>query len=160
MQADQRERMARLHILNTLLPLLTGNDLYLAREIERAINFSATGDPEITGPEEDFNHALLQLLEKYLIQDHDFGFFHWNAFSRQHPFDPLWARNEIIAGLKQIAGFPRALFLGTGLRKAIQGERKKWNAKLDTEYEEAVEFLRRLAAHWTTDHSNLTLIIM
>lgn len=160
MPADQRERMARLHILNTLLPLLTGNDLYLAREIERAINFSATGDTETCGANEDFNDALLQLMEKYLTQDRDFGFFHWDAFSRQSPFDPLWARNEIIAGLKQIAGFPRALFLGTGLRKAIQGGRKKWNAKLDIEYEETVEYLRQLAAYWTTGNSNLTLIIM
>lgn len=160
MQADQRERMARLHILNTLFPLLTGNDLYLAREIERAINFSATGDPEVCGAEEDFNDALVQLLEKYLSRDHRFGFFHWDAFSGQRPFDPLWAREEIIAGLKQIAGFPRALFLGTGLRKAIQGNRKKWNAGLDAEYEEAVEYMRRLAVHWTTGSSNLTLIIM
>ncbi len=160
MQADRRERMARLHILNTLFPLLTGNDLYLAREIERAINFSATGDPEIGGANEDFNQALVRLLEKYLTRDRNFGFFHWDAFSGQCPFNPLWAREEIVAGLKQIAGYPRALFLGTGLRKAIQGRRKKWNSKLDAEYEEAVEYLRRLAAHWTTGNSELTLIIM
>ncbi|MBC9888858.1 MAG: hypothetical protein F7B06_03190 [Opitutae bacterium] len=160
MHADQRERMARLHILNTLFPLLTGNDLYQAREIERAINFSATGDPEICGANEEFNDALIQLLEKYLTRDHNFGFYDWDAFSGKCPFDPLWAREEIIAGLKQIAGFPLALFLGTGLRKAIQGRRKKWSAKLDVEYEEAVEYLRRLAAHWTTGNSNLTLIIM
>ena len=54
MRAEQRERITRLHLLNTLFPLLTGKDLYLAQQIERAINFSSTGDPENCGASAGF----------------------------------------------------------------------------------------------------------
>ncbi|MCZ6674001.1 MAG: hypothetical protein O7C75_13805, partial [Verrucomicrobia bacterium] len=135
MKADQRDRITRLHLLNTLFPLLTGEDLYLARHIEQTINFAATGDPDNPGQPEEFNEALVQLLEKYMTHDQQFGFYHWEASLGDRPFDPLWAREEVITGLKQIAGFPKAMFFGTGLRASIQGQRKRWNAKLDREYE-------------------------
>ena len=160
MKADQRDRITRLHLLNTLFPLLTGEDLYLAKQIEQTINFTSTGDPEEPGHHDHFNDALVQLLEKYLTRDQDFGFYHWEAYLENRPFDPLWAREEIILGLKQIAGFERAMFFGTGLRLSIQGSRKRWNARLDREYEEAVEYIRELAAYWTTKNSQLTLILL
>ncbi|MDA0349747.1 MAG: hypothetical protein O3C43_21620 [Verrucomicrobia bacterium] len=160
MKADQRDRITRLHLLNTLFPLLTGQDLYLARHIEQTINFAATGDIEDPGQPEAFNQALVQLLEKYLTRDQNFGFYHWEAFLNDRPFDPLWAREEIISGLKQIAGFPKAMFIGTGLRSAIQGQHNNWPSKLDHEYEEAVGYLRELAAYWTTKNTELTLILL
>ena len=160
MKADQRDRITRLHLLNTLFPLLTGQDLYLARHIEQTINFAATGDPEDPGQPEAFNKALVQLLEKYLTRDQNFGFYHWEASSDGRSFDPLWAREEIISGLKQIAGFPKAMFIGTGLRAAIQGRNQNWPAKLDQEYEEAVAYFRELAAYWTTKNAELTLILL
>jgi hypothetical protein len=160
MEADQRDRITRLHLLNTLFPLLTGQDLSMARHIEQTINFAATGDIEDPGEPEAFNKALVQLLEKYLTRDQNFGFYHWEASPDRRSFDPLWAREEIISGLKQIAGFPKAMFIGTGLRAAIQGQHQNWSAKLDKEYEEAVGYLRKLAAYWTTKNADLTLILL
>jgi hypothetical protein len=158
-KADQRDQITRLHLLNTLFPLLTGEDLYLAKQIEHTINFAATGNPEQAGDTEDFNDALIQLLEKYLTQDQNFGFFHWEAATQDCGWDPLWAREEIITGLKQVAGFKKAMFFGTGLRAAIQGQQLSWTPKLDQEYEEAVAFVRDLAAYWSTKNSQLTVVL-
>ncbi len=160
MKADQRDQITRLHLLNTLFPLLTGEDLYLAKQIERTINFASTGNPEEPGNQEHFNDALIQLLEKYLTQEQNFGFHHWEASTQELGWGPLWAREEIIAGLKSIAGFKKAMFFGTGLRASIQGKQLHWTAKLDQEYEEAVEFIRELAAYWSTKNSQLTVILL
>ena len=160
MKADQRDRLTRLHLLNTLFPLLTGEDLYLAQQIEYTINFASTGDPEEPGNEEHFNEALIQLLEKYLTRDQNFGFYHWDASLNGAPWDPLWAREEVIRGLKQISGFAKAMFIGTGLRSSVQGHRRTWNTRLDKEYEQAVEYIRDLAAYWTTKNAKLTLILL
>ncbi len=160
MKADQRDRITRLHLLNTLFPLLTGEDLYLAKQIEQTINFASTGDPEQPGNPDHFNNALVQLLEKYLTREQDFGFYHWEAFLENRHFDPLWARQEVISGFKQLAGFQNAMFFGTGLRLSIQGKSNRWTTKLDREYEEAVEYIRELAAYWTTKNSKLTLILL
>lgn len=160
MKAEQRDRITRLHLLNTLFPLLTGEDLYLAKQIEHTINFASTGDPEEPGNQDHFNDALVQLLEKYLTRDQNFGFFHWEASLNEPRWDPLWARAEIISGLKSIAGFKRSMFFGTGLRMAIQGNQLNWTPKLDQEYEESVAFIRDLATYWTTQNSQLTLILL
>ena len=160
MKADKKERITRLLLLNTLFPLLTGADLYLAKHIEQTINFASTGDPENPGEPEDFNKALVQLLEKYLTRDQNFGFYHWEAGLDERPFAPLWAREEIIYGLKQISGFPKAMFFGTGLRAAIQGSQEKCTPALYRDYEEAVSYIRNLAAHWTTKNTELTLILL
>ena len=160
MKADQRDRITRLHLLNTLFPLLTGEDLYLAKHIEQTINFASTGDPDSPGRPDAFNEALIRLIKKYLTRDQNFGFFHWEANLEGRSFDPLWAREEVIGGLKQIAGFPKAMFFGTGLRTSVQGNSKKWTARLDQEYEEAVEYIRDLAAYWTTQNAELTLILL
>jgi hypothetical protein len=158
-KADQRDRITRLHLLNTLFPLLTGEDLYLAKQIEHTINFASTGDPEEPGNSDHFNAALVQLLEKYLTRDQNFGFYHWEAFLNNRAWDPLWAREEIIGGLKQIAGFQKSMFFGTGLRASIQYRNKTWTPRLDREYEEAVQYIRDLAAYWSTKNSKLTLIL-
>ena len=160
MKADQRDRITRLHLLNSLFPLLTGEDLYLAKQIEHAINFASTGNPEEPGNQDHFNEAILQLLDKYLTQEQNFGFYHWEASPDGGVWDPLWAREEVIAGLKQISGFEKAMFFGTGLRRSVQGTRKRWNSKIDRDYEEAVEYIRDLATYWTTQNSQLTLILL
>lgn len=160
MKADKRDRITRLHLLNTLFPLLTGEDLYLAKQIEQTINFASTGDPDEPGNQAHFNDALVQLLEKYLTREQNFGFFHWEAYLQNRPFDPLWAREEVISGLKHISGFQKAMFFGTGLRLSIQGNRKRWTPKLDREYEEAVDYIRKLAAYWITKNSQLTVILL
>jgi len=160
MQADQRDRITRLHLLNSLFPLLTGEDLYLAKHIEQTINFASTGDLDNPGQQDEFNEALVKLLQQYLTRDQNFGFYHWEANAGNRSFDPLWAREEVITGLKEIAGFPKAMFFGTGLRISVKGAKKNWTTKLDSEYEEAVEHIRNLAAYWTTKNSELTLVLL
>ncbi len=160
MTADERDKITRLHLLNTLFPLLTGEDLYLAKQIQHAINFSVTGDPETQGDSTQFNQALFRLLQKYLGENTNFGFHHWNAAKDNRPFDPLFARQEVIAGLKEIAGHKKSMFIATGIRDSIQGSKKRWSPKLDREYEEAIDHIRQLAARWTTTNSNLTLIML
>ena len=67
MKADQRDHITRLHLLNTLFPLLTGEDLYLAKQIEHTINFASTGDPQAPGNEDHFNNALIQKVPSWVI---------------------------------------------------------------------------------------------
>jgi len=159
-KAEQRERITKLHLLNNLFPLLTGEDLFQAQQIQSAINYSLTGDTEKAPDDEQFNQALIKLLEKYLTKNADFGFYYWDAAQNEFPYDPLFAREAVIKGFKALAGYRKGMFVIAGLRSAVQGKRKQFNNKLEREYEEAVEFLRELAGQWTTASADLTLLFI
>jgi len=159
-KSDQRERLTKLHLLNSLFPLLTGEDLFHAQQIQSAINYSLTGNTETHPNDEQFNEALVKLLEKYLTKNADFGFYYWDATADERPYDPLFAREAVIRGFKTLAGFHKGMFIVTGLRSAVQGKHKKFNEQLEREYEEAVEYLRNLASQWTTASADLTLLFI
>src|ERR1051325_894581 len=152
MPAPSRDELRRLHFINALFADLTGHDLYLAQQIKSAITFSlgelaaqTALHPEFAAKyDADFNAAAAHLLAKLFADKPRHGFFHWDAALTPTSATPLFARAELMAGLKQLAPFRESTLLVTNLRPALIPHRA--TPKRQRDYEEALAFIRALTA--------------
>jgi hypothetical protein len=121
-----RDELRRLHFINALFAHVTGRDLFLAHQIKAAIAFTldeleaqAAGAPCRTRLRGAFNAAAAKLLDRLYSRLPRHGFFHWDASRTLHSGTPLFARAEVMAGLKQLAPFRESTLLITNLRPAV-----------------------------------------
>ena len=129
--------LRRLHFINALFSHVTGQDLYLAHQIKIGIAFSlqeleeqAQQHPEFAQRfDAAFNAAAAKLLEKFHHQNPRRGFYHWDANRTLHSATPLFARAEVMAGLKQLAPFRESTLLVTNLRPAHCPPNRRWTAR-------------------------------
>jgi hypothetical protein len=160
--------LRRLHFVNALFAQVTGHDLYLAEQIKEAITFSLSElqaqviqHPEFaTKFDEAFNAAAAELLVRLFGHLPNHGFFHWDASLTLASSTPLFTRAEIMIGLKQLAPFREATLLITNLRPAIIPPHQRATTRRKREYEEALGFIRALAAARTTRDANLQLVFL
>jgi hypothetical protein len=159
--------LRRLHFINALFAHVTGHDLYLAQQIKEGIAFSlaeleeqAAAHPEFAGKfDEAFNAAAARLIEKFCVPATT-GFFHWDAAHTAHAATPLFARAELMAGLKQLAPYRESTLLVTNLRPALLPPERRATARRRREYDEALAYIRELAAARTARHANLQLLFL
>jgi len=169
MPAASRDDLRRLHFINALFAHVTGDDLYLARQIKEAIAFSLaelaaqTAEHPERAEKSDaaFNAAAAELLTRFSaahLPRH--GFFHWDASLTLAAATPLFTRAEIMAGLKQLARFRESTLLVTNLRPALIPPSRRATPRRQRDYEEALAFIRDLAAARTARGSNLQLLFL
>lgn len=164
----ERDDLRRLHFINALFASVTGHDLYLARQIKEAITFSlaeleaqSAAHPEFAAQfDAAFNAAAAQLLGKFFARQPQHGFFHWDAARTITSATPLFARAELMAGLKTLAPFPESTLLVTNLRPALVPPDKRPTPRRLREYDDALAFIRQLAAARTTRRAHLQLLFL
>ena len=167
-EADDRDNLRRLHFVNALFARLTGDDLYLARQIQAAIAFSLAELAEQTraNPESAarydaaFTAAAARLLETFFAGQPGHGFFHWDALSTLTSATPLFARAELMAGLKRLAPFPQSTLLVTNLRAAFLPPEQRETIRRRRDYEEALAYVQDLAAARTRPGAGLRLLFL
>ena len=160
--------LRRLHFINALFAHVTGHDLFLAHQIKTAIAFSlaelehqAAEHPEFEAKfDAAFNAAAAKLLEKFYTLGPPCGFFHWDAARTLHSATPLFARAELMAGLKQLAPYRESTLLVTNLRPALLPPDRRATPRRRREYDEALAYIRELAAARTTRYANLQLLFL
>ena len=163
-----RADLRRLHFINSLFAHATGNDLYLAEQIKSAIAFSlsdlevqATEHPESADKyDAAFNAAAAALLAKLFAKHPRHGFYHWDASLTLESATPLFTRAEIMAGLRKLAPYRESTLLITNLRPALIPPHARATPRRKREYEEALSFIRDLAAARTARSSNLQLLFL
>jgi len=167
MTGPEREELRRLHFINALFSRVTGHDLYLAQQIKAAIAFSlaeleakVAAEPASAAYESAFTAAAAQLLEKFCRDLPRHGFFHWDAARTLHSATPLFARAELMAGLKQLAPHPESTLLITNLRPALLPPERRATARRVREYDDALAFIRQLAAERTARSARLQLLFL
>ncbi len=161
-----RADLRRLHFINALFAHATGHDLYLADQIKGAITFSLADlatqtaeHPEFAAKfDADFNAAAAHLLAKLFAHLPRRGFFHWDAALTPAAATPLFARAELMAGLRQLAPFHESTLLVTNLRPALIPRRATPRRQRD--YEDALAFIRDLTAARTARSANLQLLFL
>jgi hypothetical protein len=164
--ALSRDDLRRLHFINALFADLTGRDLYLAQQIKSAIAFSlaelaaqTAAHPEFAAKfDAEFNAAAAHLLAKLFAGNPRTGFFHWDAALTPAAATPLFARAELMTGLKQLARFRESTLLVTNLRPALIPRRATPRRQRD--YEEALAFIRALTAARTRPSADLQLLFL
>lgn len=163
-----RDDLRRLHFVNALFARLTGHDLYLASQIKDAIAFSLAEFEEQTYAHPEFaarydaafNEAAARLLRTFFAGRSDHGFFHWDALSTLASATPLFARSELMTGLKSLAPYPEATLLVTNLRPALLPPEQRETARRRREYEDALAYVRDLAAARTRPGADLRLLFL
>ena len=163
-----RDDLRRLHFINALFAHATGQDLYLAEQIKAAIAISlADLEEQIAAHPEGaarydaaFNAAAAELLARLFARHPRHGFFHWDASLTLAAATPLFTRAEIMAGLRQLAPFRESTLLVTNLRPALLPPDRRATPRRRREYEEALTFIRDLAAARTVRGSNLQLLFL
>jgi hypothetical protein len=168
MPPPDREDLRRLHFINALFSHVTGNDLFLARQIKEAITFSlaeleaqAAEHPEFAGRfDAEFNASAARLLENFCRGLPRHGFYHWDAGRTLHSATPLFARAEIMTGLKQLSSFRESTLLVTNLRPALLPADQRATPRRKQAYEDTLTFIRDLAAARTAPTANLQLLFL
>ena len=168
MPSRSRDDLRRLHFINALFSHATGQDLYLAEQIKEAISFSlAEFETKVAQHpwaartyEVMFNAAAASLLVKVFAGQPLYGFYHWDASLTLASATPLFTRAEVMAGLRKLAPYRDATLLITNLRPALIPPNRRATARRKRDYEDALEFIRQLAAARTVRGSNLQLLFL
>lgn len=164
----ERHELRRLHFINALFAHATGQDLYLADQIRSAIALSlaeleaqTTEHPELAHRyDAAFNAAAAELLARLFARHPRHGFFHWDAALTLAAATPLFTRAEIMTGLRHLARYREATLLVTNLRPALLPPSRRATPRRKREYEEALAFIRDLAAARTARGTNLQLLFI
>lgn len=153
-------QLRRLHFLNALFAPLTGQDLYLAQQIDDAIctSLGDTVDREPNDPA--FVAAVAQLFERLCAGQPQHGFFHWDAGADETGDTPLFARAGVMQGLKQLAVYPESTLLVTNLRSAHCPPRKRWTERRRQNYDDSLALIRNLAAARSRRNANMNLLFL
>ena len=168
MSRPARDELRRLHLINALFAHVTGQNLYLAEQIKSAITFSLTEFAEQTRehPEfaakydEAFTTAAAKLLARSFGDLPRHGFFHWDANTTATAATPLFARAELMTGLKRLAPFRESTLLVTNLRPALLPPEKRQTPKRKRDYADALSYIQELAAARTAPSANLNLLFL
>jgi hypothetical protein len=153
-------QLRRLHFLNALFAPLTGHDLYLAQQLDDAIATSLPEAEERSPADPAFVAAAVQLLQRLCDTQSAHGFFHWDAAAEPTGSTPLFARAGLMQGLKQLAPFAESTLLVTNLRAAHCPEARRWTERRRRDYDEALAYLRELAAARSRRDANLNLLFL
>jgi hypothetical protein len=153
-------QLRRLHFLNALFAPLTGQDLYLAQQIDDAIAVSL-GEAEQRSPQDPaFIAAAAKLFERLCATQAQHGFFHWDAAEGEAGVSPLFTRAGLMQGLKQLAPFKESTLLITNLRSAHSAGRSRWTERRQREYDESLSLIRDLAAARSRRSASLNLLFL
>lgn len=168
MSAPGRDDLRRLHFINALFAQVTGSDLYLAEQIKEAIAFSLAELEQQTAEHPEFaakydaafNASAARLLESFFAGQPRHGFFHWDALSTLTSATPLFARAELMTGLKRLSPFRESTLLVTNLRPALLPPEKRATARRQRDYEDALAYIRDLTAARTAPSADLRLLFL
>jgi hypothetical protein len=153
-------QLRRLHFLNALFAPLTGHDLYLAQQIDAAITSSLPEAEERAPSDPAFVAAAATLFARLCSAQPAHGFFHWDAAADDAGASPLFTRAGVMQGLKQLAAYPQSTLLVTNLRAAHCPPAKRWTERRRRDYDDALGFIRDLAAARSRRDANMNLLFL
>ncbi len=155
-EPESPEELAKWHCVLNLFGEATGDDPFLARNIKEAIDASLLAEEGLDASIDNFAEAALRLVHEDPVLAASYGLFHLEL--RGRTFDPLFVREELIAGLKRVAGYSTALVLVSGLRETFAAPSGRLTQPRREAHAEAKSYLESLAAEWTTENTVLTIL--
>ncbi|MDP0500502.1 MAG: hypothetical protein Q7P63_10415 [Verrucomicrobiota bacterium JB022] len=132
-----------------------GGDPYLLKHLKDAIDQSIAEEPEIDDTVENFAQTAMRLSADQPFAESSYGLYHLKL--EKTTFDPLFVRQELVRGLKSVAGYDSTLLLITGLREAVTGG-KPFTRRYQEDHRQARAYIDALAAQFTTANTELTIL--
>lgn len=153
---SDKQELAKLQTLRTLLGGGEAQDGYMAEQIKRAIDFSLTGSLDEVADMDAFAEAAKKVLGSNPSMPPGSAFHHIGMDGRE--FDPLWIREELMGVLKKLTGCSNAVLLVTGLKAALCPKGRYFTRRQKERYGEAVKYIDELAADLATPNTRLNII--
>lgn len=161
-----RERLARLHFVNTILHSLTGHDLYLASKVLGGIEAAAADVPAMRDDPTAFSGVIDYLHETLTGNTPDAGFTYLECSSPDSA-GPLWVRESLVRALEDHADAPQAMVMIGNAAGADDSPlptaptRKRARARRRAaDYAATIEELRDLAVRRANPQSLVTLLFV
>lgn len=157
-----RDRLARLHLVNTLFHHLTGHDLYLAEQVLDAIESLATEHPALTEDADSLTRTLEKLHQHLTGRRPDAAFTYLDC-AAPGAAGPLWLRQSLLSALRRHATSSQSTVLVSkaDIRPAAGTKRKRrMSARRRTDYAETLDHLRELTAKRSNPKSLVTLLVL
>lgn len=153
-------QLRRLHFLNALFAPLTGHDLYLAQQIDDAIASALPDERDRAPGDPEFVQAAADLFAKLCRARPSHGFYHFDASAELAGGTPLFARANLMHGLRQLATCNEATVLVTNLRAAHTSASGRFTARRRRDYDDTLDLLRHLTAARTRRGANVNLLFL
>jgi hypothetical protein len=158
-----RDRLARLHLINTLFHSLTGHDLYLASQLLEAVEAAQkTGLLDDSDQADAFSDTLANLHEQLTGTVPDAGFTFLDCAAEGSP-GPLWLRERLLRSLRKHATADQATVLvaniDSGTPATLPNKRRRSKDHF-RQHSETVTHLRELAAKRANPKSIVTLLVV
>jgi dienelactone hydrolase len=150
------EDVARLHCLQALFPHWAENDGFYLKQIKESID-ATLEDEGIENTFENFSkqaESLNQQTPGIIPASHAFISVDFS----NRTWEPLFARQEIIAHLKSHAGTEHIFLLIRGLRRALFPNAQYRTKARDQAYTDATDFIDELSLQWSTRSSKVHLL--
>lgn len=159
-----RDRLARLHLINTLFHSLTGHDLYLASQLLEAVEAAQqAGLLEDSDQADAFSDALATLHEQLTGMVPDAGFTFLDCAAEGSP-GPLWLRERLLRSLRRHATADQATVLVANIDSETTAspldKRRRRSKAHSRQHLETVTHLRELAARRANPKSIVTLLVV
>lgn len=158
-----RDRLARLHFVNTLFHALTGRDLYLAAQVLEAIEAAAAEGASGAVSSGDLSERLRELYDRLIGGTPDAAFAFCDG-AADEAAGPLWVRAELLSAVRHSAPYRQATIMVANLpggetaparRRNTRAAERRARDRADT-----IAQLRDLAARRANPHSLLTLLFI
>ncbi len=160
MPTPDRNELHRLHLVNALFAHVNGHDLYLSDQIKAAITTSLDEAEQRATADPAFIAAAANLLGKLCGHLPQHGFYHWDAAHSLTAAEPLFARADIMTGLKHLAPYRESTLLVTNLRAAMRPPSGGYTERALRYYESLLALIRDPAAARTARSANLHLLFL
>ena len=148
--------LAKLHCVLNLFGGSSDIDPFYVRSIKEAIDASLVEEGILDDSIGLFAEAALRLIAESPHIQSSYGLFHLDLSEKG--FDPLFIHQELIRGLKRIAGYQRTLLVVTGLRMSILGMDKYFTRAKQRQYDEALHFIDDLTGRWTSEFTETNIL--
>ena len=150
---------SKLHTINQLFSAASGTDAYQAEQISAALRYAQNQNSPFKRAPKPFDEEVHGLIQMHLDQRSDsHGVAVWDL--RDHEYDPLWIRYQIVTQLKSIAGYPEASLVVVGLRNSICPDGKYYTTTRKERYKQAVDYIENLALNYCTHRTKLNLLFV
>lgn len=157
-----RDRLARLHLVNTLFHQVTGHDLYLAQQVLDAIELLTDENPELAHDADSLTRTLERLHEQLTGHEPDAAFTYLDCAAPGAP-GPLWLRQSLLQALRRHATARQSTVLvsqqDANPSAPIKSKRKR-SSRHNRDQAETLKHLRDLAVQRSNPKSLVTLLVV
>lgn len=148
---------AKSHCLRGIMGVEPGSDEPLVETLKSAIDTSLEPSPESDHYLQAFAQAAEGIVEQFGLerQNRSFGFLEIDL--RQRDWEPLFIHDQLMRGLKRIAGYERSLIVFRGLKTCFT--QKSSRSRLNWQrYHEVKDDLDTIISEHSTNNSVVQVI--